>query len=110
MVSCVVSSEVEFPEVANVTPLPFADALKPESFESARGRFVEHFGKSSGPVVVDVSEASAVDLFGIQVLVGAAKWASARERTFSAVGAPESLRALCRGLGLSIAGIEEHSA
>lgn len=101
---------MESPEAANVTPLPFADALEPETFESARGRFVEHFAASSGPVVVDVSEASSVDFFGLQVLVGAAKWASARERTFRAVGVPESLRTLCRGLGLSVAGIEEHSA
>ncbi len=101
---------MESPEAANVSPLPFADALKPESFESARGRFVERFGAGSGPVIVDVSEASAVEIFGLQVLVGAAKWASTRERTFSAVGAPESLVALCRRLGLSIAGIEEHSA
>lgn len=101
---------MESPDAANVSPFPFADALKPESFESARGRFLEHFGDGSGAVVVDLSEASAVELFGLQVLVGTAKWASARKRTFSAVGAPESLRTLCRGLGLSVAGIEEHSS
>jgi anti-anti-sigma regulatory factor len=84
--------------------------LKPDGFESARARFLEHFDGSSGPVVVDLSEASSVDIFGLQVLVGASKWASVRERAFSAIGAPESLRTLCRGLFLSVSGIEEQSA
>lgn len=107
---CVVFTGVESPEAENAPPFPFADALKPETFEAARGRFFEHFASGSGPVVVDVSCASSIDFFGLQALLGAEKWASARNRTFSTVGAPESLRTLCRGLGLSIAGIEEQTA
>ncbi len=96
-------------EAADVTPFPFADALGPEGFESARARFLEHFGEGTGPVILDLSEASDVDLFGLQVLVGAEKWAAARNRRFSTVGAPASLGTLCQALGLVLPGIEKRS-
>lgn len=105
----VVSTGVESSEACADTPFPFADALGPEGFESARARFLKHFGEGAGPVVVDLSEASEVGLFGLQVLVGAAKWAAARDREFSTVGAPASLGPLCAALGLEVAGIEERS-
>ncbi len=86
--------------------VPFADGLTPAGLPAARARFLEAFADESKAVTIDLSGSTGIDLFGLQVIVGAAMWAAEQGRAFSVVNAPAILVRMAGELGLSIRGVE----
>jgi anti-anti-sigma regulatory factor len=87
--------------------VPFADGLTPAGLPAARARFLEAFARDSRPVTLDLTGSTAIDLFGLQVLMGASMWAAEQGRAFSIVNAPAILVRMASELGLAIRGVEQ---
>ena len=86
--------------------VPFADGLTPAGLPAARARFLEAFADESKAVTIDLSGSTSIDLFGLQVVVGAAMWAAEHGRAFSVVNAPAILVRMADELGLAVRGVE----
>lgn len=86
--------------------VPFADGLTPAGLPAARARFLEAFSDESKAVTLDLTGATSIDLFGLQVIVGASMWAAEQGRAFSVVNAPAILVRMAAELGLAIRGVE----
>lgn len=91
---------------------PYDDILSASGFETARGRIIAHFVARTGPVVLDLRGASAIDRQQLRVLGAVAKWATSRRRAFAVVNVSGELARLCFALGLDpeYSGLEARAA
>lgn len=82
------------------------------AFETARARIVAHFVSRTGPVVLDLRGASAIDRRQLRVIGAVAKWATSRRRAFAVTNVTGELEHLCRSLGLDpeYSGLEARAA
>ncbi len=95
-----------------ISAFPYDDLLMASGFETARARIVAHFVTRTGPVVLDLRGASAIERQQLRVIGAVAKWATSRRRAFAVTNVSGELEHLCRSLGLDpeYSGLEARAA